>query len=104
MDTVTAAIFKATKENVQKVCLIVIINFYKAPAYDENSCGYSVYDSKGSWLEGVYTRVHRDQQIINAMRNWMNLRHLKDFKELGLNEKCLNIKTSNSEFLNFIEN
>eukprot|EP01029_Cantina_marsupialis_P025823 TRINITY_DN68497_c0_g1_i1.p1 TRINITY_DN68497_c0_g1~~TRINITY_DN68497_c0_g1_i1.p1 ORF type:complete len:838 (+),score=159.11 TRINITY_DN68497_c0_g1_i1:103-2616(+) len=34
------------------------------PAYDPNSCGY---DST------AYTRVHRDSQIINAMRQWMHL-------------------------------
>ncbi|KAL5633527.1 hypothetical protein ACGC1H_003875 [Rhizoctonia solani] len=41
-------------------------------AYDANACGYSVAQS-GSWTEGVYTRVHRDLSIVNAMRGWMGL-------------------------------
>ncbi|KAG6856246.1 hypothetical protein H0H87_006105 [Tephrocybe sp. NHM501043] len=41
-------------------------------AYDANACGYSVIQN-GAWTEGVYTRVHRDLSIINAMRTWMGL-------------------------------
>ena len=41
-------------------------------AYDPNSSGYDTGDS-GNWKEGSWTRVHRDQQIINAMRQWMGL-------------------------------
>ena len=41
-------------------------------AYDPNSTGYDSGDS-GNWKEGTYTRVHRDQEIINAMRQWMGL-------------------------------
>jgi alpha-amylase len=42
------------------------------PAYDPTSEGYSVMDEQGQWMQGVYTRVHRDQQIISAMQNWLN--------------------------------
>ena len=41
-------------------------------AYDPNSTGYDSGDG-GNWKEGTYTRVHRDQSIINAMRQWMGL-------------------------------
>ncbi|CAE6369313.1 unnamed protein product [Rhizoctonia solani] len=41
-------------------------------AYNANACGYSVAQG-GSWTEGVYTRVHRDMSIVNAMRGWMGL-------------------------------
>ncbi|KAG8710734.1 hypothetical protein FRC09_020951 [Ceratobasidium sp. 395] len=41
-------------------------------AYDANACGYSVVQN-GAWTEGVYTRVHRDMSIVNAMRGWMGL-------------------------------
>ena len=41
-------------------------------AYDPNSSGYDTGDS-GNWKEGSWTRVHRDQQIVNAMRQWMGL-------------------------------
>jgi alpha-amylase len=39
------------------------------PAFNADSCGYDC-SSNGSWVEGVYTRVHRDYDIIQAMRNW----------------------------------
>lgn len=44
-------------------------------AYDANSCGY----------DKTYTRPHRDAQIVNAMRGWMNLDEIST-SDLGL--KC----------------
>ena len=44
-------------------------------AYNPSSTGYDAGDS-GNWKEGTYTRVHRDQAIINAMRQWMGLGNL----------------------------
>jgi len=41
----------------------------KANAYDANSKGYDKL---------VYTRVHRDQSIVNAMRNWLGLSALNE--------------------------
>ncbi|KAI8852986.1 glycoside hydrolase superfamily [Chytridium lagenaria] len=41
-------------------------------AYVKLACGYSV-SQNGQWIEGEYTRVHRDLSIINAMRSWMGL-------------------------------
>jgi len=35
---------------------------YKA-AHDPNSCGYSMIED-GKWVEGSWTRVHRDKDII----------------------------------------
>lgn len=52
-------------------------------AYDPNSCGYDSGDS-GNWKEGVYTRVHRDQQIVNSMRKWMGLSVEENPINLGL--------------------
>ena len=46
-------------------------------AYDPNSKGYDTGD-KNNWKEGSYTRVHRDQAIINAMRSWMGLEELNE--------------------------
>jgi len=40
-------------------------------AYDPNSQGYDVPQVN------EYTRVHRDKQIVNAMRNWMKLPSLE---------------------------
>ena len=74
-----------------------------ARAFDPNACGYSIYDSNGKWLEGVYTRVHRDPQIINSMRSWMKMSSLNDFSSIGLNPHCMNHK-ENFQFLKFIEN
>ena len=41
-------------------------------AYNPSSTGYDSGDG-GNWKEGTYTRVHRDQSIVNAMRQWMGL-------------------------------
>ena len=51
-------------------------------AYDPNSTGYDTGD-KSNWKEGSYTRVHRDKDIINAMRNWMGLEELDEEKLYG---------------------
>lgn len=56
-------------------------------AYDANSCGYDC-EVNGQWVEGVYTRVHRDQEIINSMRNWMGLSTESDPTKLGLGGHC----------------
>lgn len=66
------------------------------PAFDASSCGYSVYDNSGKWLEGAYTRVHRDVAIVNAMRKWMGLNTLKA-TEYGLPSNCE--ATTESSFL-----
>jgi len=63
----------------------------KVNAYDPNSCGYSVYGKDGNWLEGTYTRVHRDVDIINAMRKWMGIGSI-DGKSLGLPLECEDAK------------
>jgi alpha-amylase len=42
-------------------------------AYDASSCGY----------DSVYTRPHRDLDIVNAMRSWMHLKPI-DHSALGL--------------------
>lgn len=38
------------------------------PGYVADACGYTCVNSSGQWVEGEYTRVHRDKEIINAMR------------------------------------
>ena len=55
-------------------------------AYDPNSTGYDTGD-KANWKEGSYTRVHRDKDIINAMRSWMGLDELSE-EELYGKEKA----------------
>lgn len=50
--------------------------------------------------------MHRDTQIINAMRRWMGLNALNDFSHLGLNERCWKNKINvlnETETLNFLE-
>ena len=54
-------------------------------AYDPLSIGYDT-GNKDSWKEGMYTRVHRDRDIINAMRKWMNFSIMSD-DELYKNER-----------------
>ena len=56
-------------------------------AFDDSSCGYDTGDA-GGWKEGVYTRVHRDQDIINSMRGWMGLSQETDPTMLGLGPHC----------------
>jgi len=51
-------------------------------AYNPNSTGYDTGDS-GNWKEGTYTRVHRDQATINAMRKWMGLGELSEEQLYG---------------------
>ena len=58
-----------------------------AEAYNADSCGYDTGDS-GNWVYGAYTRVHRDQDIINAMRGWMGLEQKTDVTQLGLGAHC----------------
>jgi alpha-amylase len=57
-------------------------------AHDTNACGYTCLSDSGEWLEGVYTRVHRDKSIIMAMRKWMNLPLDVSNEDLGLPNQC----------------
>lgn len=59
----------------------------KAQAFDDSSCGYDTRNGN-DWVEGAYTRVHRDQDIINSMRAWMGLSQHEDPTMLGLHEHC----------------
>ena len=51
-------------------------------AYDPKSRGYDSGD-KMNWKEGTYTRVHRDKDTINAMRQWMGLPELDENELYG---------------------
>ena len=51
-------------------------------AYDPKSRGYDS-GNKMNWKEGTYTRVHRDQDTINAMRRWMGLPELTEEELYG---------------------
>ena len=55
-----------------------------------NSKGYDCLKD-GNWQQGVYTRVHRDQSIVNAMRSWMGLNQLTE------------IELYNTEHIKFLE-
>ena len=64
-------------------------------AYNPLSVGYDTVD-ESNWIEGEYTRVHRDKDIINAMKKWMgfnimNENELYDGERQKANcdEKCL---------------
>jgi len=56
-------------------------------AHDPNVCGYTCLVN-GAWTEGVYTRVHRDYDIIQAMRDWQGLPKVTDPTQLGLPSSC----------------
>ena len=55
-----------------ETCQYCTKSFPYQKAYDPLSIGYDTGNSQ-NWKEGTYTRVHRDFQIINSMRQWMNL-------------------------------
>mmetsp|Transcript_25638 Transcript_25638/g.22652 ORF Transcript_25638/g.22652 Transcript_25638/m.22652 type:complete len:220 (+) Transcript_25638:1383-2042(+) len=57
-------------------------------AHDPTVCGYTVYDSSNNWAEGVYTRVHRDMDVILAMRQWMGLSTDVSPSDVGLPSQC----------------
>ncbi|KAJ3209829.1 hypothetical protein HDU67_005871 [Dinochytrium kinnereticum] len=56
------------------------------PAFVANACGYS-NAVNGGWIEGEYTRVHRDISIVNAMRSWMGMGSVSA-SALGLPGNC----------------
>ena len=43
----------------------------KAQAYDEASKGYDAKDGS-NWVNNVYTRVHRSEDIVTKMQQWLN--------------------------------
>lgn len=55
-------------------------------AYNPDVCGYTCVDN-GQWKEGVYTRVHRDYQIVKALRQFMGLNEISA-SEAGLPSFC----------------
>ena len=66
-------------------------------AYNPISTGYDCGNLE-NWVEGEYTRVHRDKLIINAMRKWMfpekpqieeNELYDEERLKANCNEKCL---------------
>lgn len=62
-------------------------------AHDPNVCGYTCVEN-GQWKEGVYTRVHRDYQTIQAMRDWQGLPKVTNPADLGLPSNCGNSASS----------
>ena len=67
-------------------------------AFNPHSTGYDCGDSD-NWVFGEYSRIHRDIDIVNAMREWMyssqkkNLTkeelYTKDLLKANCDEKCL---------------
>ena len=55
-------------------------------AYNPLSKGYDTGNS-WDWKQGSYTRVHRDQSIINSMRQWMGLSQLSEDQLYGAERK-----------------
>eukprot|EP00827_Trimyema_finlayi_P004741 TRINITY_DN483_c0_g1_i2.p1 TRINITY_DN483_c0_g1~~TRINITY_DN483_c0_g1_i2.p1 ORF type:complete len:133 (+),score=38.25 TRINITY_DN483_c0_g1_i2:67-465(+) len=70
-------------------------------AHDPNVCGYTVNGSGSGWSkDNVYTRTHRDYQIILAMRQWMGLSTNVSPADVGLPSNC-GSKSDIEEVLNF---
>ena len=55
-------------------------------AYNPLSVGYDAGDGE-DWKEGTYTRVHRNIDIVNSMREWMKLDLFENEDELFKNER-----------------
>ena len=47
-------------------------------AYSPLSKGYDTGNDSLSWVPGNYTRIHRNIDIVNAMRNWLGLSTLNE--------------------------
>ena len=59
----------------------------KSQAHRDDVCGYTCVEN-GSWVEGVYTRVHRDLSIIKALRQFMGLPTNVSPSDVGLPGNC----------------
>ena len=55
-------------------------------AYKPLSIGYDSGDET-NWKEGTYTRIHRNFDIVNAMRQWMGLTLFENEEELFKHER-----------------
>ena len=74
-------------------------------AYNPLSIGYDPGDSDENWKEGTYTRVHRNIDIVNTMRGWMDLNSFSNEDNLFQNERLkvacpINCKICNTESIN----
>jgi len=63
-------------------------------AYNPSSTGYDA-GSSWNWKQGTYTRVHRDREIVNAMRSWMGLSQLSEDQLYGAER----LKAKKNEFI-----
>ena len=91
-------------ESCRKYCT----NFPYRKAYNPKSKGYDC-GNKDNWIEGEYTRIHRDFLIVNAMRNWMfhgkgNIteeelygKEMKKISKINCSEECLMCDEENKE-------
>ena len=64
-------------------------------AYNPISTGYDTGNAE-NWVQGEYTRIHRDKLIINAMRQWLHKTEMTEEElyseerlKANCNEKCL---------------
>ena len=55
-------------------------------AYNPLSTGYDSGD-ESNWKEGTYTRIHRNVEIVNAMRTWMGLNNFDNENSLFQSER-----------------
>ena len=52
-------------------CLQNTVDLPFKRAFNPHSRGYDCGNGEGNWTYGEYSRVHRDADVINAMREWM---------------------------------
>ena len=80
-------------------CLQNTVDLPFKRAFNPHSRGYDCGNGEGNWTYGEYSRVHRDADVINAMREWMYSTPDKNISNEGLythdelkavcDEKCL---------------
>ena len=73
-------------------------------AYKKSSRGYDTIDENGHWVEGEYTRVHRDIDIVNAVREWMGLGNIhREALYEESEEKKVSVNTVKKNKLNIFD-
>ena len=80
-------------------CRLYTVDLPFKRAFNPYSKGYDCGDGENNWIFGEYSRIHRDIDVINAMREWMfytgaeNVTdeelYTKDIEKAQCDEKCL---------------
>ena len=80
-------------------CRLYTVDLPFKRAFNPYSKGYDCGDGENNWIIGEYSRIHRDIDVINAMREWLYKTneeeiteeelYTKDLEKTNCDEKCL---------------